>query len=92
MKQQGETAIVPANTEAPLTYLDGFGNEMQSEALPGSLPVTNNPRIVPHNLISELVSGAAFVAARAHNRRTYMFRIRPSTTRGPLQEFSLPTF
>jgi homogentisate 1,2-dioxygenase len=65
---------------------------MQSEARPGSLPQHNNPRKAPHGLISELVSGASFGAPRACNVRSYMFRVRPSVTRGVLEEFSLPNF
>jgi homogentisate 1,2-dioxygenase len=64
-------------------YLQGFGNELQSEAVAGALPLgQNSPQNVPFGLVSELVSGTTFSAPRALNRRTYMFRIRPSTAQG----------
>lgn len=78
--------------EAHLDYQCGFGNEMQSEALRGSLPPSNNPREVPLGLVSELVSGAAFTAPRALNVRTYMFRVHPSTMQPGLEERALPNF
>lgn len=62
-----------------LTYLSGFGNEHASEAVEGALPVgQNNPQRPPHGLYAEQLSGTAFTAPRAENRRTWMYRIRPS--------------
>jgi homogentisate 1,2-dioxygenase len=63
----------------PLRYLHGFGNTFESEALEGALPVgRNNPRIVPYNLYTEQLSGTAFTAPRAENRRTWLYRIQPA--------------
>ncbi|AEG50904.1 Homogentisate 1,2-dioxygenase [Sphingobium chlorophenolicum L-1] len=84
--------VVLQRAESERAYQYGFGNELQSEAVPGALPLTNNPRQPPLGLVSELVTGAAFVAARAQNLRTYMFRKRPSTTRGRLDEIDLAHF
>lgn len=65
---------------ATLEYQLGFANEFASEAMAGTLPEgQNSPQKVAHGLVSELVSGTAFVAPRALNRRSYLFRIRPST-------------
>lgn len=65
------------------TYQLGFGQDFESEAEPGSLPVgQNSPQIPPHGLVSELVSGTTFSAPRALNRRSYMFRIHPSVVHG----------
>ena len=62
-----------------LRYQYGLGNEFESEALPGALPVgQNSPQRCPYGLMSELVSGTTFGAPRALNRRSYQFRIRPS--------------
>lgn len=60
-------------------YQVGFGNEFETEAVAGALPKgQNSPQKVPLGLYSELVSGAAFYAPRHLNRRSYVFRIRPS--------------
>ena len=62
-----------------LVYLSGFGNEHSSEATAGALPVgQNNPQKPPLGLYTEQLSGTAFTTPRAANRRTWMYRIRPS--------------
>lgn len=62
-----------------LAYQSGFGNEFASEALPGALPVgQNSPQKAPYGLYAELFSGAAFTMARSEQRRTWLYRIRPS--------------
>ena len=60
-------------------YLPGFGNEHVTEAVPGALPVgRNTPQRAPLGLYAEQLSGTAFTAPRADNRRTWAYRIRPS--------------
>ena len=61
------------------TYLQGFGNELESSCWPGALPVgRNNPRHVPYGLYTEQISGTAFTKPRSHgNRRTWLYRIQP---------------
>lgn len=62
-----------------LTYLTGFGNEHSSEAVPGALPLgRNSPQRAPLGLYAEQLSGSAFTEPRAHNRRSWLYRIRPS--------------
>ncbi|MBO1331933.1 homogentisate 1,2-dioxygenase [Streptomyces sp. VRA16 Mangrove soil] len=62
-----------------LTYLSGFGNEHSSEAVPGALPEgRNSPQRAPLGLYAEQLSGTAFTEPRAHNRRSWLYRIRPS--------------
>lgn len=69
-----------------LNYLHGFGNEFESEALTDALPRGQfNPQQVPYGLYSEQFNTTAFTAPRAHNRRTWLYRIRPSVLQG---EFS----
>jgi homogentisate 1,2-dioxygenase len=69
-----------------LQYQSGFGNEFATESLPGALPVgQNSPQRVPHGLYSEVISGTAFTAPRNSNRRTWMYRIRPSAAHGKYQ-------
>ncbi|MCH6159476.1 homogentisate 1,2-dioxygenase [Streptomyces sp. M600PL45_2] len=62
-----------------LSYLSGFGNEHSSEAVPGALPLgRNSPQRAPLGLYAEQLSGTAFTEPRAHNRRSWLYRIRPS--------------
>ena len=73
------TAETVTSTADTLKYQSGFGNEFSSEAMPGALPVgRNSPQRAPLGLVAELLSGTAFTAPRAHNRRTWMYRRRPS--------------
>ena len=67
-------------------YLSGFGNEFASEAVPGALPVgQNSPQRPPLGLYAEGLSGTAFTAPRAENRRTWLYRIRPSADHPPFE-------
>jgi homogentisate 1,2-dioxygenase len=62
----------------------GFGNHFASEALPGALPAgRNSPQRAPYGLYAEAISGTAFTAPRAENRRTWLYRIRPSVVHQP---------
>jgi homogentisate 1,2-dioxygenase len=67
-----------------LEYQSGFGNEFASEALPGALPVgRNSPQRAPYGLYAEQLSGTAFTAPRAANRRSWLYRIRPAAMHQP---------
>ena len=67
------------DTRSDLAYQSGFGNEFASEALPGALPVgQNSPQKAPYGLYAELLSGTAFTMSRHEQRRTWLYRIRPS--------------
>ncbi len=74
----------PQNVDAEqYEYLAGFGNEHSSEALPGALPVGQfSPQKCPYGLYAEKFSSTAFTAPRANNRRTWLYRIRPSVLQG----------
>lgn len=55
-----------------LEYLNGFGNEFESEAIgyEGALPVGfNTPQRCNYGLIAEQLSGSAFTAPRGSNKR-----------------------
>ena len=66
-----------------LKYQSGFGNEYATEAILGALPQgRNSPQRVAMGLYAELLSGTAFTAPRAHNRRTWMYRRQPSVVTG----------
>jgi len=67
-------------------YLSGFGNEFATEALEGALPVgRNSPQRCPYGLYAEQLSGTAFTAPRADNRRSWLYRIRPSAMHLPFE-------
>ncbi|WP_104493788.1 homogentisate 1,2-dioxygenase [Paracoccus denitrificans] len=60
-------------------YMPGFGNDFETEALPGALPQgQNSPQKCEYGLYAEQLSGTAFTAPRGQNERTWCYRIRPS--------------
>ncbi|HEY8579659.1 MAG TPA: homogentisate 1,2-dioxygenase, partial [Beijerinckiaceae bacterium] len=62
-----------------LSYMSGFGNSFETEALPGALPVgRNSPQKCPYGLYAEQLSGTAFTMPQNANQRTWLYRIRPS--------------
>jgi len=72
-------------------YMSGFGNEFASEALPGTLPQgQNSPQRVAHGLYAEQLSGTAFTAPRAENRRSWLYRIRPAAMHGTFAPYRQP--
>ncbi|MBT2468087.1 homogentisate 1,2-dioxygenase [Streptomyces sp. ISL-66] len=71
-------------TAEALSHLTGFGNEHSSEAVPGALPIgRNSPQRSPLGLYAEQLSGSAFTEPRALNRRSWLYRIRPSAAHPP---------
>ena len=67
-------------------YLGGFGNEAASEAVPGALPEGQNaPQRPPLGLYTEQISGTPFTAPRSENRRSWLYRIRPSAAHSPFR-------
>ncbi len=71
------------STNTELSYLAGFNNEHQTEALPGALPVGQfSPQRCPYGLYAEQFSTSAFTRPRHENRRTWTYRIRPSIAMG----------
>lgn len=72
-----------------LQYQSGFGNEFATEALPGALPAgQNSPQKVAYGLYAEQLSGTAFTAPRHANRRSWLYRIRPSVLHKPFRQSS----
>ena len=70
----------------PLQYQSGFGNSFATEALAGALPVgRNSPQRCAYGLYAEQFTGSAFTAPRAENRRSWLYRIRPSAMHTPFQ-------
>jgi len=74
--------------------LSGFGNEHESESQAGVLPTRgNSPQRPAGGLVTEQLSGTAFTAPRATNRRTWLYRRRPSVQHvRQLQPTTYPQF
>ncbi len=60
-------------------YMPGFGNDFETEALPGALPHgQNSPQVCAYGLYAEQLSGSPFTAPRGINERSWLYRMRPS--------------
>src|SRR5438132_1908364 len=60
-------------------YMPGFGNDFETEALPGVLPYgQNSPQRCAYGLYAEQLSGSPFTAPRGSNERSWLYRMRPS--------------
>ena len=69
-------------------YLTGFGHHHSSEAVAGALPIgRNSPQQVPYGLYAEQLSGTAFTAPRAENRRSWLYRLRPTANHPPFAPY-----
>ncbi|UZK67069.1 homogentisate 1,2-dioxygenase [Sphingomonas sp. M1-B02] len=65
-------------------YFPGFGNHVSTEAVPGALPVgRNSPQKPAFGLYAEQLSGTAFTAPRHENRRSWLYRLRPTAEHPP---------
>lgn len=85
-KTQAQGKQTSESKAADLKYMSGFGNQFESEAVPGALPHgQNSPQKVPHGLYAEQLSGSAFTAVRHENLRSWLYRIRPSVVQGEFQ-------
>jgi homogentisate 1,2-dioxygenase len=70
-------------------YHPGFGNHVSTEAIPGALPVgRNSPQRPPHGLYAEQLSGTAFTAPRHENRRSWLYRMRPTAEHPPFTRYA----
>lgn len=68
-------------------YQSGFNNEFATEAIAGTLPEgRNSPQKVRHGLYAEQFSGAPFTVPRSLQKRSWLYRIRPSVLHEPFVE------
>ena len=75
-----------------MSYLSGFGNHFASESIPGALPEgRNSPQHTAFGLYAEQLSGTAFTAPRAENRRSWLYRLRPSAAHLPFSAYPRKT-
>lgn len=71
------------NADPDFGYLPGFGNTHSTQAASGALPISrNSPQQPPLGLYAEQLSGTAFTAPRADNKRSWLYRILPSVKHG----------
>ncbi len=69
-------------------YIPGFGNHVSTEAVPGALPIgRNSPQRTPFGLYAEQLSGSAFTAPRHENRRSWLYRLRPTAQHGAFKPY-----
>jgi homogentisate 1,2-dioxygenase len=71
-----------------LHYQTGFGAHFESEAVADALPKgRNSPQRPPFGLYTEQLSGSAFTAPRHENRRTWLYRMRPTADHRPFTRY-----
>ena len=64
--------------------MTGFGGHFATEAVPGALPQgRNSPQRPPFGLYAEQLSGSSFTLARHENRRSWLYRMRPTADHRP---------
>ena len=83
-KTKAEADGVQWTKATPAGYMPGFGNDFETEALPGALPMgQNSPQRTAYGLYAEQLSGSPFTAPRGTNERSWLYRIRPSVQHAP---------
>jgi homogentisate 1,2-dioxygenase len=71
-----------------LSHQSGFGSYFETEAAAGALPVgRNSPQRAPFGLYAEQLSGSAFTAPRHENRRSWLYRLRPTASHSPYRPY-----
>jgi homogentisate 1,2-dioxygenase len=68
--------------------MTGFGGHFATEAVPGALPKgRNSPQRPAFGLYAEQLSGSAFTAPRHENRRSWLYRLRPTADHRPFTPY-----
>ncbi len=68
--------------------MTGFGAHFATEAVDGALPQgRNSPQRPAFGLYTEQMSGSAFTAPRHENRRSWLYRMRPTADHPPFARF-----
>src|ERR1051325_5852662 len=69
-------------------YFPGFANHVSTEAVPGALPQgRNSPQRPAYGLYAEQLSGTAFTTPRHENRRSWLYRMRPTADHRPFKRY-----
>jgi homogentisate 1,2-dioxygenase len=75
-------------TANAMRYLTGFGGHFETEAIAGALPRgRNSPQRPAFGLYTEQLSGSAFTAPRHDNRRSWLYRMRPTADHRPFERY-----
>ena len=71
-----------------LSYMTGFGGHFESEAVDGALPKgRNSPQRPAFGLYAEQLSGSSFTSPRHENRRSWLYRLRPTADHRPFTAY-----
>ncbi len=71
-----------------LRYMTGFGGHFESEAVEGALPRgRNSPQRPAFGLYTEQLSGSSFTSPRHENRRSWLYRMRPTADHRPFSRY-----
>ena len=71
-----------------LRYMSGFGSHFETEAVDGALPKgRNSPQRPAFGLYAEQLSGTAFTMSRYENRRSWLYRMRPTADHRPFTRY-----
>src|SRR5438046_8343115 len=72
-----------------IRYKTGFGGHFESEAVAGALPKgRNSPQRPAFGLYAEQLSGSSFTAPRHENRRSWLYRMRPTADHRPFVRYN----
>ena len=72
----------------PLRYMTGLGGYFETEAVEGALPKgRNSPQRPPYGLYAEQLSGSSFTSSRHENRRSCLYRMRPTADHRPFDRY-----
>ena len=67
----------------------GFGGHFATEAIDGALPKgRNSPQRPPFGLYAEQLSGSSFTSPRHENRRSWLYRMRPTADHRPFTSYA----
>ena len=79
IKKSSYEKKTPQKTSALNNYMSGFCNDYETESIQGALPLgRNSPQRCNFGLYAEQLSGSAFTAPRAKNKRSWLYRIKPT--------------
>ena len=71
-----------------LRYMTGLGGHFETEAVAGALPKgRNSPQRPAYGLYAEQLSGSPFTAPRHENRRSWLYRMRPTADHRPFTRY-----
>jgi homogentisate 1,2-dioxygenase len=72
-----------------LRFMTGFGGHFETEAVEGALPRgRNSPQRPAFGLYAEQLSGSSFTAPRHDNRRSWLYRMRPTADHRPFERYN----